>query len=64
MTIFHSRYKLCDGQPAQETGDEAQAIPSLKRFTVFNVAHCENLPDDLAVVPPAPEPGLVRASRR
>jgi antirestriction protein ArdC len=44
---------------AQETGEEAQAIPFLKRFTVFNVAQCEDLPDDLAVVPPAPEPGLI-----
>jgi antirestriction protein ArdC len=46
-------------QRARETGDEAQAIPFLKRFTVFNVAQCENLPDDLAVAPPAPEPGLI-----
>ncbi|SJZ60021.1 Antirestriction protein ArdC [Enhydrobacter aerosaccus] len=44
---------------AQETGEEAQAIPFLKRFTVFNVAQCEDLPDGLAVVPPAPEPGLI-----
>ncbi|MGY2916131.1 ArdC family protein [Bradyrhizobium sp. USDA 3262] len=44
---------------AQETGDEAQAIPFLKRFTVFNVSQCEGLPDDLAVAPPAPEPGTI-----
>ena len=44
---------------AQETGEEAQAIPFLKRFTVFNVAQCENLPADLAVAPPAPEPALI-----
>jgi antirestriction protein ArdC len=44
---------------AQEAGEEAQAIPFLKRFTVFNVAQCEDLPDDLAVAPPAPEPGLI-----
>jgi antirestriction protein ArdC len=44
---------------ARETGDYAQAIPFLKRFTVFNVAQCEDLPDDLAVAPPAPEPGLI-----
>jgi len=44
---------------AQETGEEAQAIPFLKRFTVFNVAQCEDLSDDLAVAPPAPEPGLI-----
>jgi antirestriction protein ArdC len=44
---------------AQETGDEAHAIPFLKRFTVFNLAQCEGLPDDLAVVAPTPEPGLI-----
>ena len=44
---------------AQETGEEAQAIPFLKRFTVFNVAQCEDLPDGLADAPPAPEPGLI-----
>ncbi len=44
---------------AQETGEDAQAIPFLKRFTVFNVAQCEDLPDDLAAAPPAPQPGLI-----
>jgi len=44
---------------ARETGDEAQAIPFLKRFTVFNSAQCENLPDDIAVVAPPPPPGLI-----
>jgi len=44
---------------ARETGGEAQAIPFLKRFTVFNVAQCEGLPDEIhAVAPPTP-PGLV-----
>src|SRR5579885_962649 len=32
---------------AQETGEEAQAIPFLKRFTVFNLAQCEGLPESL-----------------
>jgi antirestriction protein ArdC len=44
---------------AQEAGEEAQAIPFLKRFTVFNIAQCEDLPDHLAVAPPAPEPGMI-----
>jgi antirestriction protein ArdC len=40
---------------ARETGEEAQAIPFLKRFTVFNTAQCEGLPQDIAVdVPPPP----------
>ena len=44
---------------AREVGEEAQAIPFLKRFTVFNLAQCEGLPEDLAVVAPPPEPGLI-----
>lgn len=41
---------------AAETGEEAGAIPFLKRFTVFNTDQCEGLPDELAstVVPPPP----------
>jgi len=44
---------------ARETGEEAQAIPFLKRFTVFNTAQCENLPDDITVAVPPPPPGLI-----
>jgi len=44
---------------AQETGEEAQAIPFLKRFTVFNLAQCEGLPENLVVAAPPPEPGLI-----
>jgi antirestriction protein ArdC len=43
---------------AAETGDEPQAIPFLKRFTVFNVAQCEGLPEQIAVAEP-PQPGLI-----
>jgi len=44
---------------AREQGDEPNAIPFLKRFTVFNVAQCDGLPTDLvAVSPPVPD-GLV-----
>ncbi|MEC5292234.1 zincin-like metallopeptidase domain-containing protein [Aurantimonas sp. C2-6-R+9] len=39
----------------RETGENAQAIPFLKRFTVFNTYQCENLPEDVATAaPPAP----------
>ena len=31
-----------------ETGEEAQAIPFLKRFTVFNTDQCEGLPEEIA----------------
>jgi antirestriction protein ArdC len=44
---------------AYETGEDAQAIPFLKRFTVFNAAQCEGLPDGIAIVAPPPEPGLI-----
>jgi antirestriction protein ArdC len=44
---------------ARETGEEAQAIPFLKRFTVFNTAQCDGLPDDVAVAIPPPPPGLI-----
>ena len=43
---------------AAETGGEPQAIPFLKRFTVFNVAQCEGLPEEIAVAEP-PQPGLI-----
>jgi antirestriction protein ArdC len=46
-------------QRARETGDEAHAIPFLKRFTVFSVDQCENLPNELVTAPsPVPE-GLI-----
>ena len=44
---------------AAETGEEAQAIPFLKRFTVFNADQCEGLPKDVASVAPPPPPGLI-----
>lgn len=44
---------------ARETGEEAHAIPFLKRFTVFNAAQCEGLPDDITAVVPPPPPGLI-----
>ncbi|KFC62078.1 Antirestriction protein [Devosia sp. LC5] len=44
---------------ARETGEEAQAIPFLKRFTVFNAAQCEGLAKEIAAVAPPPLPGLI-----
>ena len=44
---------------AAETGEEAQAIPFLKRFTVFNTDQCEDLPDEIATTAPPPPPGLI-----
>ncbi len=44
---------------AHEAGEEAHAIPFLKRFTVFNTAQCEGLPDDIEAAVPRPLPGLI-----
>lgn len=44
---------------ARETGDEAHAVPFLKRYTVFNVAQCDGLPDEIAIAAPPPPPGLI-----
>ena len=35
----------------RESGEQARSIAFLKRFTVFNVAQCENLPEGLASDP-------------
>jgi antirestriction protein ArdC len=43
---------------AEEDRDEPQAIPFLKRFTVFNTEQCDGLPSDLADAP-APLPDLI-----
>jgi antirestriction protein ArdC len=39
---------------AEEAGEEPEAIPLLKRFTLFNTDQCEDLP--AAAAPPPPEP--------
>lgn len=44
---------------AAETGEDAQAIPFLKRFTVFNTDQCDGLPDEIATVAPSPLPGMI-----
>lgn len=44
---------------AAETGENAQAIPFLKRFTVFNTDQCEELPDGNAAAAPPPSAGLI-----
>jgi len=40
---------------ADEAGDQPDAIPFLKRFTVFNADQCEDVPADIAP-PPQPVP--------
>jgi len=44
---------------ARETGEEADSIPFLKRFTVFNTAQCEGLPEDVAIEAPPPPPHMI-----
>jgi antirestriction protein ArdC len=46
-------------QRAERDGDEPNAIPFLKRFTVFNTDQCENLPPESTSAPvPVPD-GLI-----
>ena len=44
---------------AAETGEEVQAIPFLKRFTVFNTDQCADLPGEIATTAPPPPPNLI-----
>jgi antirestriction protein ArdC len=44
---------------AAESGEEAQAIPFLKRFTVFNTDQCDDLPPEIATTAPPPPPGMI-----
>jgi antirestriction protein ArdC len=44
---------------AAEAGEDAQAIPFLKRFTVFNTDQCDGLSDEIATVAPPPLPGMI-----
>ena len=46
-------------QRATATGEEAHAIPFLKRFTVFNTDQCDGLPEDVTTVAPPPPLGLI-----
>lgn len=44
--VYADRFIPKDEQKrAAEEGDEPQAVPFLKRFTVFNVAQCDDLPE-------------------
>ncbi len=59
-TVVYADRFVPDGEKkrARETGDDAQAIPFLKRFTVFNQAQCEGLSTNgpLYTSDPAAEP--------
>ncbi|MCA6114985.1 DUF1738 domain-containing protein [Bradyrhizobium sp. WSM 1738] len=44
---------------AIEAADEAQAIPFLKRFTVFNTDQCDGLPAEVSTMAPLPLPHMI-----
>ena len=44
---------------AERDGDEPEAIPFLKRFTVFNTDQCADLPAGIATAPPPLPEGLI-----
>lgn len=44
---------------AEQTGEDAQAIPFLKRFTVFNTDQCDGLPEEVAALAVPPPPGQI-----
>lgn len=37
-------------------------MPFPKRFTVFDIAQCEGLPEDLTVAAPSSDPGLIEST--
>ena len=58
--VFADRFVPDDEKRrARETGEDAQAIPFLKRFTVFSTDQCEGLPADLVSAPPPVPEGLI-----
>lgn len=63
-TVFYADRFIPKGEREQvESGEEARSIPFLKRFTVFNAAQCDGLPEGLVTEPaPLPERELQRAA--
>jgi antirestriction protein ArdC len=58
--VYADRFVPADEKRrARETGEEAQAVPFLKRFTVFNSDQCDGLPADIATTVPPPLPGMI-----
>lgn len=58
--VYADRFVPADERRrAREMGEEAQTVPFLKRFTVFNTDQCEGLPADVATTAPMPLPGVI-----
>ncbi|MGB3469276.1 MAG: zincin-like metallopeptidase domain-containing protein [Erythrobacter sp.] len=56
-TVFYAdRFIPKEAREQAGEGEEARAIPFLKRFTVFNAAQCDGLPDGLVETPAALPP--------
>jgi antirestriction protein ArdC len=57
IVVYADRFTPeAEKERARETGEDAKAVPFLKKFVLFNVAQCEGLPDGLAADPaPLPE---------
>ncbi|MGY3451949.1 ArdC family protein [Bradyrhizobium sp. USDA 4353] len=58
--VYADRFVPSDErQRARQVGEEAQAIPFLKRFTVFNTDQCDGLPEEIATATPPPPAGAI-----
>lgn len=58
--VYADRFVPADERRrSRETGEEAQAVPFLKRFTVFNTDQCDGLSADIATTAPMPLPGMI-----
>lgn len=58
--VYADRFVPADERRrSRETGEEAQAVPFLKRFTVFNTDQCDGLSADVATTAPMPLPGMI-----
>lgn len=58
--VYADRFVPADERrSAREMDEEAQAVPFLKRFTVFNTDQCDGLPADVATTAPMPLPGMI-----
>src|SRR3546814_14093861 len=58
MVVYADRFvPEAEKTKARETGEDAKAVPFLKRFTVFNVAQCVGLrPETLTALARDPAP--------
>ncbi|WP_426441601.1 ArdC family protein [Bradyrhizobium genosp. P] len=58
--VYADRFvPLEEKRRAYETGEEAQAVPFLKRFTIFNTDQCDALPTEIATAAPPLRPGII-----